>query len=93
MQSRGRLATSLGSSCLRVPAVALRELTKAGSPSSSRCSLSLAKAASFMKTSPRTSRRLGASVGKVRGMEPMVRMLAVMSSPVVPSPRVAAYSS
>ena len=90
MQSRGRVATSLESSCFRVPAVALRGFTNGGSPASSRCLLSSAKAAFGMKTSPRTSNRSGAWSGRRRGMVFMVLMFWVMSSPVVPSPRVTA---
>ena len=45
-----------------------------------------------IKTSPRTSKRAGGlSVRSCNGILRIVRILAVISSPVVPSPRVAAW--
>ena len=46
-----------------------------------------------MKTSPRTSRSRGASPFSRVGTDRIVRMFCVISSPTVPSPRVAAYRS
>lgn len=92
MQSSGRVATSFESSCLSVPAVAFLGLTNAGSPASVRCLLSSSNEAFAMKTSPRTSNRSGAESGRRSGMVFMVLMFCVMSSPVLPSPRVTAYS-
>jgi hypothetical protein len=51
----GERATIFGSSCLSVPAAALRGLAKVGRPASSRSALSAAKASFGMKISPRTS--------------------------------------
>ena len=66
-KASGRAATCRGSSCLRVPAVALRGLANAGSPSASRSSFSLAKASLGMKTSPRTSSTGGSAGGEGEG--------------------------
>ncbi len=88
----GRVATSRGSSSFRVPAVALRGFANTGRPASSRSSFIFAKASFGMKISPRTSSTAGApaEAGRVRGIDLIVRTFAVMTSPVVPSPRVAA---
>ena len=64
------------------------------SPASARRSLSAAKSASDMYTSPRTSSSGGGSSMSMRsGIVPIVRRLWVTSSPISPSPRVAPRSS
>ena len=95
----------LGGDCRRragapTPAAALRGLTKVFSffapPSISlRCrSLSASKSSRRMKTSPRTSSTGGASRPCSRfGIGAIVRTFCVTSSPVSPSPRVAACTS
>ncbi len=77
------------------PAAELRGLAKVFSPASSWRALSCSNDDTGMYTSPRTSstdgmgpRRLG-QVSR-SGTAPMVATLAVTSSPVRPSPRVAA---
>ncbi len=90
----GRLAVLFGSFCRRDPAAALRGLANSGLPASPTCSLSSWNPATGKKTSPRTSSSAGTSGPVSRdGTAPMVRMLGVMSSPAVPSPRVAPRTS
>ncbi len=94
MASRAREAVIRGSFCRSDPAAELRGLAKAGLPASSRDSLSLANASTGMNTSPLTSSTAGCPEPASRaGMEGMVRMFGVTSSPVRPSPRVAALTS
>ncbi|MOA20276.1 hypothetical protein D3C78_1407100 [compost metagenome] len=82
------------SSWRRLPAAALRGLTNTFSPAASAFSFIAAKPALGINTSPRTSSRAGQPVPRrVRGMALMVRTLSVISSPVAPSPRVAACTS
>ena len=80
-----------GSSWRSEPAAALRGLAKILPPVRRASSLIFSKPACGRNTSPRTSRRAGMlSPCSFSGMARMVRTLVVMSSPVVPSPRVAA---
>ena len=76
------------------PAAEFRGLAKAGRPASSSDSFSFSNASTGMNTSPRTSSTAGWPVPFSRvGMAEMVRMLGVTSSPVRPSPLVAARAS
>ena len=94
MASSAREAVIRGSFCRSDPAAELRGLAKAGLPASSSDSFSLPNASTGMNTSPRTSSVAGWPEPFSRaGMEPMVLMLGVTSSPVRPSPRVAALTS
>ena len=90
----GRRALTCGSSCRRLPAAALRGFAKGASPSSSRRSFSSRKPGLVMYTSPRTTRCDGRVVALLRsqasGTSAIVRTFSVTSSPVRPSPRVAA---
>jgi hypothetical protein len=94
MASSAREAVIRGSFCRSDPAAELRGLAKAGLPASSSDSFSFPNASTGMNTSPLTSRIAGCPepVSRV-GMEEIVRMLGVTSSPVRPSPRVAALTS
>ena len=88
---RARDAVTRGSFCRSEPAAELRGLAKAALPASSSDSFSFPNASTGMKTSPRTSSTAGWPEPFSRaGMAAMVRMLGVTSSPVRPSPRVAA---
>ena len=90
----GREAVTLGSFCRREPAAELRGLANAALPASSSASLSFSNALTGRNTSPRTSSTAGYPVPDSRcGIESIVLMLAVTSSPVRPSPRVAARNS
>ncbi len=87
----GRCAVIFESSWRRLPAAALRGLAN------SRCSASRwrwfrrAKSRLNISTSPRTSSTAGTFLPfSFSGIERMVRTFSVTSSPVVPSPRVAA---
>jgi len=92
--SRGLLAVTRGSFCRSDPAAEFRGLANAGLPASSRDSFSLPNASTGRKTSPRTSSVAGQSEPFSRaGIEAIVRMFGVTSSPVRPSPRVAALTS
>ena len=92
--SRARDAVTLGSFCRSDPAAELRGLANAALPASSSDSFSLPNASTGMNTSPRTSSTAGCPVPESRaGMEEIVRMFGVTSSPVRPSPRVAALTS
>ena len=93
------MAAFLASSWRTTPAAALRGLTNTFSffapPSISlRCrSFSAAKSSSRMKTSPRTSSTGAATPFSRLGTASIVRTVCVTSSPVSPSPRVAACTS
>ena len=92
--SRARDAVIRGSFCRSEPAAELRGLANAALPASSSDSFSLPNASTGMNTSPRTSSTAGCPVPESRaGMEEIVRMFGVTSSPVRPSPRVAALTS
>ncbi len=83
-----------GSSWRREPAAALRGLANTLPPVRRASSLIFSNPACGRKTSPRTSRRVGISSPRsFSGMALIVRIVEVMSSPVVPSPRVAARTS
>ncbi len=89
-----RDAVTRGSFCRSEPAAELRGLAKAALPASSSDSFSFPNASTGMNTSPRTSSTAGWPEPFSRaGMAAMVRMLGVTSSPVRPSPRVAAPAS
>ena len=79
------------------PAALLRGLANGALPSATRRALSSAKSSSRKNTSPRTSMSEGSGRSSdgvsVTGMSSMVRALRVTSSPVRPSPRVAALTS
>ena len=83
--------------CRSDPAALLRGLANGALPSATRRALSSAKSSRRKKTSPRTSSSEGtgrSGVGvRVTGMSSIVRALRVTSSPVLPSPRVAALTS
>ncbi|CFP66408.1 Uncharacterised protein [Bordetella pertussis] len=81
-----------GSSWRRLPAAALRGLTNTFSPRAACVRFRRSNSARFIRTSPRTSSTRGAPCRR-NGTPLMVRMLAVTSSPVCPSPRVAAWAS
>ena len=92
--SSARLAVIRGSFCRSDPAAEFRGLTKAGLPAANRDSFSLSNASTGRKTSPLTSSVAGYPDPVSRaGMEAIVRMFGVTSSPVRPSPRVAALTS
>jgi hypothetical protein len=94
MASSARDAVIRGSFCRSDPAAELRGLANAALPASSSDSFSLPNASTGMNTSPLTSRVAGCPEPFSRaGMEVMVRMFGVTSSPVLPSPRVAALTS
>ena len=92
--SRAREAVTRGSFCRSDPAAEFRGLANAGLPASSSDSFSFPNASTGMNTSPLTSSTAGwpEPVSRV-GMEEMVRMFGVTSSPVRPSPLVAALTS
>ncbi len=73
------------------PAAALRGFANGGSPAAARSSFSFANPARERYTSPSAMRSTGR--GSASGTEAIVRMLCVTSSPVTPSPRVAAVTS
>ena len=94
---RSRFAVMDGSFWRRLPAAALRGFANACLPFSTAAAFSASKLDFGMYTSPRSS--TGASASRKPPSAPSrrrsgtsftVRMLAVTSSPVVPSPRVAA---
>ena len=95
----GRLAALRASSWRTTPAAALRGLTKTFSffapPSISFLwrSFSFSKSSRRMKTSPRTSRTRASTPLRRLGTAAIVRTVCVTSSPVSPSPRVAACTS
>ena len=86
------MAVILGSSSLSEPAAAFLGFANSGSPCSTRISFSEAKEVLGMYTSPRTSRTEGMFWPSVslRGIAFIVLTFAVTSSPVAPSPLVAA---
>ena len=84
---QGRLAVILESSWRKLPAAALRGLAKVLPPLSAWAAFRRSKPALLMYTSPRTSSTAGQpSPCSLSGMLRTVRTLALMSSPVVPSP-------
>ena len=85
--SRLRWAAILGSSCLKDPAAAFRGLANGSSSFFSRFSFNARNDLCGIKASPRTSSV--ASSLMESGILRIVLKFAVMSSPVVPSPRVA----
>ena len=94
MASSGRLAVTRGSFWRSDPAAEFRGLANAARPASSRLSFSFPNASTGRNTSPLTSRVAGYPEPVSRaGMEAIVRMFGVTSSPVRPSPRVAALTS
>ena len=84
------MAVTCGSFWRSEPAPLLRGFAYSGSPASSRSVLIRANSAFGMKTSPRTS--IDAVADSRSGTALIVRRLAVTSSPVVPSPRVAPWT-
>ena len=94
MASSARDAVIRGSFCRSEPAAEFRGLANAALPASSSDSFSFPNASTGMNTSPLTSRVAGCPEPASRaGMDEMVRMFGVTSSPVRPSPRVAALTS
>ena len=84
------MAVIFESSCLNEPAAALRGLAKGLLLVANIDSLSLAKPALGIYTSPLTSKCSGQPVPcNFNGTLRMVQILAVISSPVTPSPLVA----
>ena len=82
------------SSWRRLPAAALRGLTNTFSPAANALAFIVSKPPLGMKTSPLTSKRAGQpEPRRTSGMALMVRTFSVISSPVAPSPRVAACTS
>ena len=95
MASSARDAVTRGSFCRSEPAAELRGLANAALPASSSDSFSLSNASTGMNTSPRTSSMAGYAGARSAAPGPteIVRMFGVTSSPVRPSPRVAALTS
>ena len=91
----GRVAVTRGSFWRSEPAAALRGLANGALPASTRLALSSAKAADGEEDLAADLDPLGtvASPASRCGMPSMVRTLWVTSSPVRPSPRVAARTS
>jgi hypothetical protein len=93
-KSSARLAVMRGSFWRRLPAAALRGFAKRRSPASPCRSFSASNAVRGMNTSPRASKRAGMPLPwSRRGIVAIVPTFAVTSSPVTPSPRVAARTS
>ena len=93
---RSRDAVTRGSFCRSDPAAALRGLANGLLPASTCDAFSSANAATGRNTSPRISIRSGCVAGSppsTSGIVEMVRTFSVTSSPVRPSPRVAARTS
>ena len=85
------MAVTRGSFCRSDPAAVLRGFTYSGLPASACRSFSSWNAATGRYTSPRTSSTSGQPFPASReGAAAIVRMFGVTSSPVTPSPRVAA---
>jgi hypothetical protein len=85
---------TFGSFCRSDPAAELRGLANGGLPASVSRTFSSSNAVTGRNTSPRTSSTSGQPVPDSRdGARAMVLMFGVMSSPVIPSPRVAAPAS
>ena len=84
-----------GSSCLSEPAAALRGLANGSSPAALRSRVQLLESGlgevDLAADLQHLRQQLVAPHGSRAGMLRMVRRLAVMSSPVVPSPRVAPH--
>ncbi len=92
----GRDAVTRGSFCRSDPAAALRGFANGGRPAATCASLSVRNASTGRNTSPRISMSSGCVAGsppRTSGIVVMVRTLSVTSSPVRPSPRVAARTS
>ena len=90
----GRVAVTRGSFCRSEPAAELRGLANAGRPASWSRSFSSTNACTGKNTSPRTSRVSGQPAPfSFAGTDAMVRTFGVTSSPVRPSPLVAARTS
>ena len=95
----GRAAVFRGSFCRSEPAAVFRGFAYGALPAATRAAFSSSKPATGKYTSPRTSTcsGCGASPGpppaSVCGTPWMVRTFSVTSSPVRPSPRVAARTS
>ena len=90
----GRFAVTFGSFWRSDPAAALRGFENGRCSASSIIRFSSSKALTGRYISPRTSMTAGgASIRSVRGTCSTVRTFAVMSSPIRPSPRVAALTS
>jgi len=91
----GRAATIFGSCILSVPAVAFRGLMNVFSPAAARRAFIALNSSRSMNASPRTSIAGGIFPFPLstRGIERIVRRLLVISSPCVPSPRVAPWTS
>ena len=91
----GRVAVTRGSFCRSEPAAALRGLANGALPASTSAALRSAKSSTGKNTSPRTSSSAGHVVAGAAGSGTRlrVRTLGVTSSPVRPSPRVAARTS
>ncbi len=93
---RSRFAVTDGSFWRRLPAPALRGLTNNRSPAAAASSFMRSKLATGRYTSPRTSMTSGtgasARATSRLGTTAIVATLAVTSSPVRPSPRVAAWT-
>jgi hypothetical protein len=91
----GRSAVTAGSSWRSPPAAALRGFAKVAWPAAARRAFISAKPARGMYTSPRTSNRAGwgGSAFSRSGISRIVRTLRVTSSPMVPFPRVAPFTS
>ena len=80
--------------CRSDPDAALRGFAKSRSPAAACRAFSASKFSTGKKISPRTSTRSGCPDPASRiGIVPMVRTFGVTSSPVTPSPRVAAEVS
>ena len=92
-QSNFLLATSPESCSLSEPEAVFLGLANTGNPSAFLCLLSSLKAELGKITSPLTSIFLGKSPINLSGIEDMVLMLLVTTSPVVPSPLVTALIS
>ncbi len=88
--SSARLAVTRGSFCRSEPAAELRALAKAALPAPVSRAFNSSNAVTGRNTSPRTSSVSGKPDPVRRaGIELIVRMFGVTSSPVRPSPRVA----
>ena len=93
----GLEAVTSGSNCLKLPAAAFLGFAKIFFPDSFEDSFIFLNSKDSIKTSPLTSKELGifaisSFLINSNGTEGNVLILWVMSSPIVPSPRVAAFS-
>ncbi len=90
----GRDAVTFGSFWRSEPAAALRGFAKARWSAAVSCSFRASNARTGRYISPRTSITSGgSSISSLAGTPRTVRTFAVMSSPMRPSPRVAAWTS